>query len=141
MKKLTLVAFLFLSAMNPALSEPVVVIVNSANTQSLSTSDVKNIYRDRTITWDNGNKIMVYNLPSKEAAAEVFATKVLGVSSRSAAASEANRIVTNTSRNAQLTKREVLVASIVSRKPDAIGYVHKKTVSGKEGIRILLTLE
>ncbi|MDX8386418.1 MAG: substrate-binding domain-containing protein [Gallionella sp.] len=141
MKKLTLVAFLLLTAMSTALAEPMVVIVNSANTQNLSVSDVKNIYRDRTTTWDNGNKIKVYNLPSEFSGTEVFAAKVLGVSAHSAAAAEANRIVTNTSRNPQFTKREVLIVSIVSRKPNAIGYVHQNIVSGKEGIRILLTLE
>ncbi len=141
MKKLTLVACLLLTAMSPALAEPIVVIVNSANTQNLSVSDVKNIYRDRTTTWSNGNKIKVYNLPSEFLGTGVFSNQVLGVSAHSAAAAEANRIVTNTSRNPQLTKREVLIASIVSRKPNAIGYVHQNIVSRKNGIRIVLTLE
>jgi len=141
MNKFAIGAFLLLSTMNTAFAEPVVVIVNSANTQSLSASDVKNIYTDRSIAWDSGDRIKVYNLPAEEAAAEVFAAKVLGTSARSAAAAEANRIVNNTSRNPQLTKREVLVASIVSKKPNAIGYVPRGIISGKNGIRILLTLE
>ncbi|MCK5358982.1 MAG: hypothetical protein KAJ95_00045, partial [Gammaproteobacteria bacterium] len=43
--------------------EKVVIITNTANTQSLSMHDVKSIYSDIVTTWENGKNISVYNLP------------------------------------------------------------------------------
>lgn len=143
MKKLIIALLLLASmfGMRAALADPVVVIVNSANTQNLSLDDVKNIYADKTIVWANGEKIAVYNLPAEEAAAEIFARKVLGISASSAAAAESNRVVSNVARNPQQTKRDALVSSIVAKTPHAIGYVPKAQADGKSGIRVLFTLE
>jgi ABC-type phosphate transport system substrate-binding protein len=126
-----LLAALF--ATHAALAGSVVVIVNSANNQNATMTDIKNIYMDKTVTW--------YNLPAEDAAAEIFAGKVLGVSARDAAAAESNRIISNASRNPQQTKRDALVASIVAKTPNAIGYISKEQAEGKSGIRVLFTLE
>lgn len=124
-----------------AVAGPVAVIVNSANTEAISQSDVKNIYQDKITAWANGQKIAVYNLPLEDAAANTFAGKILGSTARDAAAAESNRVVTNTSRNSQQTKRDALVVSIVAKTPNAIGYVPKEQAEGKSGIRVLFTLE
>ena len=143
MKKLIIALPLLVSmfAMHAALAGPVVVIVNSANTQNVSMSDVKNIYMDKTITWASGEKIAVYNLPAEDAAAELFVRKTLGMSARDAAAAESNRVISNTARNPQQTKRDALVSSIVAKTPNAIGYIPKEQAEGKSGIRVLFTLE
>lgn len=130
-----------MSATHTALADPVAVIVNSANTQKLSLDDVRSIYADKTIAWADGGRISVYNLPAEESAAEIFANKVLGMSASSAAAAESNRVVSNVARNPQQVKRAVLVSSIVSKSPHAIGYVPKSQADGKSGIRVLFTLE
>jgi ABC-type phosphate transport system substrate-binding protein len=143
MKKL-IIALLFLTsifAIDTAFADPVAVVVNSANTQNLSQEEVKNIYTDKTIVWKNGGRIAVYNLPTEEAAAEVFASKVLGMSASIAAAAESNRVVSNVARNPQQIKRAELVSSIVAKTPNAIGYVPKAQAEGKSGIRVLFTLE
>lgn len=143
MKKLIIALPLLLSmfAMHVALAGPAVVITNSANTQNVSLADVKDIYMDKTIIWASGEKIAVYNLPAEDAAAELFASKVLGMSARNAAAAESNRVVSNAARNPQQTKRDALVSSIIARTPNAIGYVPKEQAEGKSGIRVLFTLE
>jgi ABC-type phosphate transport system substrate-binding protein len=143
MKKLfiALLSLASMSGMHNVLAEPVAVIVNSANAQNLSLNDVKSIYTDKTIVWANGGKIAVYNLPAEEAAAEIFARKVLGMSATDAAAAESNRVVSNVARNPQQIKRDALVSSIVAKSPLAIGYVPKAQAEGKSGIRVLFTLE
>lgn len=137
--KLSLAALVF--AAQTAVAGPVAVIVNSANTQNVSKADVKSIYGDKTVAWADGSKIAVYNLPPEEDGAEVFAQKVLGDSATNAAAEEANRIVTNTSRNPQQAKRGALVTSIVSKTPNAIGYVPKESAEGKSGVKVLFTID
>ena len=124
-----------------AFAEPVAVIVNSANTQALNKDDVKNIYSDQVITWADGAKIAVYNLPIAASARETFSEKILGMSAELAAAAESNRLITNTQRNPQKLKRERLVLSIVSKNPHAIGYVPKSAAANTEGIRVLFVLE
>lgn len=124
-----------------ASAEPVAVIVNTANKQIVSKEDVKNIYDDRIITWANGEKITVYNLPVASIARETFAQKVLGMSAQEAATAESNRLITNTQRNPQRLKRERLVVSIVSKNPHAIGYASEESIAGKEGIRVLFVIE
>ena len=143
MKKLIIALPLLISmfAVHTALAGPVAVIVNSANSQYISLSDVKNIYMDKTITWESGRKIAVYNLPAEDAAADSFARKVLGISARDAAAAESNRIISNTTRNPQQTKRDALVSSIVAKTPNAIGYIPKEQAEGKTGIRILFSMD
>lgn len=134
---------LFLSAFTTcaAGAAPVAVIVNSANTQNMSQAGVKNIYGGKMIAWENGTKIEVYNLPPEDAASEIFARNVLGMSARDAASDESNRIINNTSRNQQQEKRAALVLSIVAKTPNAIGYVPKELTEGKPGIKVLFTLE
>ncbi len=143
MNKLFSISSLLLALLTStsAVAEPVVVIVNSANAQAVSQADVKAIYNDKSNAWANGEKITAYNLPPEDAAAEKFASKVLGSSARDAAAAESNRAVTNTSRNPQQTKRDALVASMVAKTPSAIGYVPKLSAEGKTGVKVLFTLE
>ena len=143
MKKIMIALLLFASlfGMHTAVAEPVVVIVNSANTDQLSMEDIKSIYADKTIAWKDGSRIAVYSLPAEEEAAEIFARKVLDMSASSAAAAESNRIVSNVARNPQQIKRAELVSSIVAKTPHAIGYVPKTQTEEKSGIRVLFTLE
>ena len=121
--------------------EKVAVIVNSANTQSLSMLDIKNIYSDIVTTWKNGKTISVYNLPLKSPAREKFSEGVLKMSASSAEMELNNLKITNRMKNTQKEKREKLVVSIVAKNPVAIGYVSSSLVDNKTGIRVLFELD
>ena len=137
----TLAVLAAMLAAHAAFAETVAVIVSAANTQAATLKDVKSIYQDKTIVWGNGEKIAVYNLPTKDEAAEIFASKVLGLSAQAAATAEASRVISNRSRNSQMTRRDTLVISIVARSPNAIGYVPKNLLEGRSGVRVLFSLE
>lgn len=124
-----------------AAEEAVVVIVNSANQQDLTLADVRNIYRDKIVTWENEQRISVYNLPVSHPAREVFSREVLGISAMEAAAAVSNRSITNTLRNIQRTASEQLLITVVSKKHTAIGYCSRKAIRGKLGVRVIATLE
>jgi len=119
----------------------VAVIVNSANIQSLSKLDIKNIYSDIVTTWENGKTILVYNLPLKSPSREKFSEGVLKMSASSAEMELNNLKITNRMKNPQKEKREKLVVSIVARNPVAIGYVSSSLVDNKTGIRVLFELD
>lgn len=132
---------LLLMAATLQAGERLAVIVNSENTQIISLEDVHNIYMDKVIAWKNGEKISVYNLPVSSTVRANFSWKTLGMSSRDAAAAESNRSMTNTRRNPQRTKRERLLAFIVSRNPNAIGYMKAASAKARSGVRILFILD
>jgi ABC-type phosphate transport system substrate-binding protein len=115
--------------------------VNRSNPEALTIEQIKNIYSDRVTAWRSGQKIDVYNLPDNQEAREIFARNVLGMSGQASAAAESQRKTNNTLKNPSKTKRERLVASIVARKRNAIGYVPAYLVEGKKGIRVVKILK
>jgi ABC-type phosphate transport system substrate-binding protein len=138
-----LLALLLLAGFSgSAIAEPrVAIVVNEQNQQQLSRQDVANIYNDKVITWDNGEKIDVYNLPTSSHSREVFSRRFLSMSAVEAATVESNRRITNTSRNPQLLKRERLVKLAVGADKNAIGYITASNLGNKRGLRVLFIIE
>lgn len=145
MKTLRQILFLsllsFLSMHYAIGGEGVVIIVNSENSQSLTEQQVKNIYSDIVTHWDNGNRIEVLNLAVEEPARESFSKKIFGESARQLAAAEANRKITNTIKNPTKTKSIRLVAKLVSRNPDAIGYIPASMLKDLPNVRVVLQID
>ena len=123
-----------------ALAAQVAVVVNRANLQELDLADVRAIYTDKVTRWRSGWRIAVYHLPADSPAAEVFARRVLGMSAAQAATEEARRRITNAMRNPTKTKSARLVAAIVAKRPNAIGYVPLAMARGRPGLRIVAVL-
>lgn len=139
---LSVLLLLLLGITGTSFANPrIAIIVNGQNNQKITLQDVTNIYNDKVITWDNGNKIDVYNLPSSSHAREVFSRALLGLSAIGAAAEESNRRITNTSRNPQFLKRERLVRLAVGVDKNAIGYINADNLGNKKDLRVLFIIE
>ena len=141
LKYLTALVFSLMLVGHAYATEKVVIIVNAKNTQTLTAADVKNIYNDNVITWSSGARIAPYDLPVKSAARETFSQQILGASARDAAAEWSNKKITNTAKNPPAIKPESVVVNSVTKDADAIGYVPASAAVGKEGVRVILTLE
>ena len=124
-----------------AFAENIVVIVNDSNNQSLTSSDVKAIYSDNIIQWNDGTSIKAYDLPVKDESRESFSQKVLGTSARATAKEWANRKITNTAKNPPKTKKERLVVASVKKKANAIGYVSESAIKGQDGVKVIMTIK
>jgi len=129
------------SMQNTVAGEPVVVIVNEANQQSLTQQDIKNIYSDIVFQWQNGERITVYNLPVDAEERETFSRKLFGESAQRMAAEESNRKITNTIKNPSKTKRARLVAQLVAKNPHAIGYIPLSMLDKSADIRVVLQFD
>jgi ABC-type phosphate transport system substrate-binding protein len=141
-KALLLVTSLsWLSANAVVAGESVVVIVNKQNQQALTKQDIKNIYADIVTEWDNGKRINVMNLPVDSSARENFSQKLFGESAQRMAAAESNRKITNTIKNPSRTKSERLVAILVGRNPDAIGYIPRSMLDKVDNVRVVLQID
>ncbi|MEJ2178977.1 MAG: substrate-binding domain-containing protein [Gammaproteobacteria bacterium] len=130
-----------LAAHQAVASESVVVIVNKDNQQELTQQDVKNIYGDIVYQWKNGARITVYNLPVNSQTREKFSEKIFGESAQRMAAEESNRKITNTINNPTITKRARLVAKLVAKNPDAIGYIPVSVLDQEANVRVILRIE
>jgi len=118
-------------------AEEIVVIVNASNTQSIALQDVKNIYADRIVKWNDGKYIKVLNLPVDSPERDTFSQAVLGVSAKVAAAKESNRKITNRIKNPSITRRASLISSIVARSKNAIAYLPKRMIRHSDRIRVI----
>ena len=144
MKKglITFFSVFYLTMMGTAMADDkVVVIVNEANSQMLSTTDLKNMYNDIVIHWTNNQPIDLYDIPVAAQARKIFSEKVLGVSPSEDARDWANRKITNTAKNPPKTTKEALVPKFVANDPNAIGYVSASEAEGKKGIKVIMTLK
>ena len=143
MKRLikSVLAAMLVSGVSVASAEEVVVIVNANNSQSLTQSDVKAIYSDNIIAWNSGGDIKSFDLPLKNAARSTFSNNLLGVSPKEAAMQWANRKITNTAKNPPESRKETLVVLSVAKYENAIGYVSKSAIAGKDGVRVVMTLK
>lgn len=124
-----------------AAREKVVVIVNAANSQAVTATDLKNMYNDIVIHWANHQPIDLYDIPAAAGARKVFSEKILGMSPDEAAREWANRKITNTAKNPPKTSKEESIPKLVATDPNAIGYVSASVAEGKEGIKVIMTLE
>jgi len=138
----SLLALVCLTAMGTvSADEKVVVIVNAANSQKLTAADLKNMYSDIVTHWADNEPIDLFDTPVSMEAREAFSHKILGISAGEAASAWANRKITNTAKNPPITTKEDLIPKFVAKDPNAIGYVRKSVAEGKEGIKIIMTLE
>ena len=130
-----------LAAHHAVASEGVVVIVNKDNQQELSQQDIKNIYGDIVFQWKSKQRIAVYNLPVDSQAREVFSKKIFGETAQRMAAEESNRKITNTINNPTITKRARLVAKLVAKQRDAIGYIPVSLLDQEANVRVILRID
>jgi len=142
LKALIIILSLGLLAAHQAVaSESLVVIVNKDNQQKLTQQDVKNIYGDIVYQWKNEVRITVYNLPVNSQTRETFSEKIFGESAQRMAAEESNRKITNTINNPTITKRARLVAKLVAKNPDAIGYIPVSILDQEANVRVILRID
>lgn len=134
-------ALTLISMQSTYAGESVVVIVNAANTQQLSEQQIKNIYADIVTQWDSGMRITVYNLYADDESRETFSQKIFGESAQKQVLAESNRKITNTIKNPSKTKSARLVAKMVARNPNAIGYIPKSMLKDTTSVRIVLQID
>lgn len=61
----------------PALAESILMVVNSANTNAISKTVVKDLYSGRSTSWADGNAVLLIDRPSKNVIANTFTTTIV----------------------------------------------------------------
>lgn len=117
-----------------------VVIVNKANSNPVSKSDISNIYSDRITRWPSGERILILNLPLDSRERQRFSTAILDMSPQDAAKEWSNRTITNRSQSDYRTKNAQVVVSYVERHENAIGYVPATVLNENDNVRVVYSI-
>jgi len=132
------VTIMFISA--PSLAQPMVVIVNVNNTESISSEMIKQIYSDKRNFWETGNPILLFELPVKDKGREIFSETLLNKSAITSQSDWSNRYVKNTIKNKVKMKPQKIVAKFVSINKHAIGYITASVAEKHNNIKIIMTI-
>lgn len=125
--------------------DPIAVIVNMKNpVSSLTNGDLRKIYGDRMLKWEDGMSITVYDLAVNDPVREEFSQIIFGLPSEKRAEMWAHLKITNQAKNPPINiKNEYTIIKMVSMDKAAIGYVSLNSIKGAEiqGFKIVTTLQ
>lgn len=133
--------FVLLAISSNVCSERIYVVVNEKNLQEVNPETVKKIYSDKVSFWNDGEEILVFELPVKSNAREKFSQNVLNKSAISSQRDWSNRFINNTIKNDVKVKPQRLVARFVGLKKSAIGYVPESEIANLSGLKIVMTID
>jgi hypothetical protein len=126
------------AAAHPASGAPedeLVVIVNVANTESISASQLESVFLRKENHWSNGDQVVPFNLPPESKVRLTFDRAVLGMSADETARYWLDQRI----RSGITAPRELgdvsLIVRLVARLAGGIGYVPSS--SDLRGVRVI----
>ena len=118
----------------------VAVIVHETNTQMLTEKEIKALYMDRLTRWQDGSKVMLYNLPLGDKHRDKFSKSVLKMSALEADTQESKRRELRIKANDVQVKAKNVIVSYVEQHPNAVAYVPLDLVREKSSVKVVLTI-
>ncbi len=126
---------LFLGAAGPSIAG-VVVIVNPQNSvSSLSSKDLRNIYRLKKTTWASGEKIEAVNLDKKDPVREKFSEAILKKDPAAMEKFYLKRALAGKGQPPKVLSSSTAVKDFVGSNKNAIGYIDAKDAD--DSVKIL----
>ena len=118
----------------------IAVIVHETNTQELTEKEIKALYLDRMTRWQDGSKVMLFNLPLGDKYRDKFSTSILKMTALEADKQEAKRRELHIKANDVEVKSKNVVVSYVEQNPNAVAYVPLNLVREKSNVKVVLTI-
>ncbi len=118
----------------------VAVIVHETNSQKLTEKEIKALYLDRLTRWQDGSKVMLYDLPLGDKYRDKFSQSVLKMTALEADKQESKRRELRIKANDVEVKAKNVIVSYVEQHPNAVAYVPLNLVREKAGVKIVLTI-
>jgi len=115
------------------------VIVHLENNQQLTIDEIRGMYLDKITHWQDGSRIMLYNLPLGDSHREKFSQNILNMSALEADEAESERRDNHVAINSVRVKAKNIVVSYVERDPNAIAYVPLSLVRDKSNVKVIAT--
>lgn len=136
-KKLGLAMIAFEKEKN---KEKVAVIVHQSNTQQLTEKEIKALYLDRLTRWQDGSKVMLFDLPLGDKYRDKFSKSILKMTALEADLQESKRRELRIKANDVEVKAKNVVVSYVEQNPRAVAYVPLNLVREKSNVKVILTI-
>ena len=118
----------------------VAVIVHESNAQEITEKEIKALYLDRMTRWQNGSRVMLFNLPLGDKYRDKFSETVLKMTALEADKQEEKRRALHIKANDVEVKSKNVVVSYVEQYPNAIAYVPLNLVRDKSNVKVILTI-
>ncbi|WP_455375503.1 hypothetical protein [Kaarinaea lacus] len=118
----------------------IAVIVHETNPQKLTEKEIKALYLDRLTRWQDGSRVMLYDLPLGDKYRDKFSRSVLKMTALEADKQESKRRELRIKANDVEVKAKNVVVSYVEQNPNAVAYVPLNLVRDKSNVKIVLTI-
>lgn len=118
----------------------IAVIVHETNPQKLTEKEIKALYLDRLTRWQDGSRVMLYDLPLGDKYRDKFSRSILNMTALEADKQEARRRELRIKGNDVEVKAKNVVVSYVEQHPNAVAYVPLNLVRDKSSVKIVLTI-
>ena len=129
--------FSIMTLMSSAVFAEVAVIVNPANGNSLSDSDISRIYLGKSKSFDDGTSIEAVNQQPDAGVTEAFNEKVVKKSSSQLKAYWSKLVFTGKGTPPKTAASSDEMLALVSNNPNLIGYVDASKVNGS--VKVIAT--
>lgn len=116
------------------------VIVHESNSQNLTEKEIKALYLDRLTRWEDGSKVMLYDLPLGDRYRDKFSKAILKMTALEADKQELKRRELRIKANDVEVKAKNVVVSYVERDPNAVAYVPLSLVREQSNVKVVLTI-
>lgn len=118
----------------------VAVIVHETNSQKLTEKEIKALYLDRMTRWEDGSRVMLYDLPLGDKYRDKFSQSILNMTALEADKQESKRRELRIKANDVEVKAKNVIVSYVEQHPNAVAYVPLNLVREKSSVKIVLTI-
>jgi len=118
----------------------IAVIVHETNPQKLTEKEIKALYLDRLTRWQDGSRVMLYDLPLGDKYRDKFSRSILNMTALEADKQESRRRELRIKGNDVEVKAKNVVVSYVEQHPNAVAYVPLNLVRDKASVKIVLTI-
>ena len=118
----------------------IAVIVHETNMQKLTENDIKALYLDRITRWQDGSRVILFNLPLGDKYREKFSETVLKMTALEADKQETKRRELRIKANDVEVKSKNVVVSYVEQHPNAVAYVPLNLVRDRSNVKVVFTI-
>jgi ABC-type phosphate transport system substrate-binding protein len=137
--KLSRFLFVSLLLLSTTAQAELVVIVNTANTDSIDKSTLTNIFLGKTKSFPNGGKAIPVVLDYSVASMETFLSQTLNKTASQYRAFWAKQVFSGVATPPQTFKTSQEIVELVGRNPDLIGVVDASEIDvSKNKVRVVL---
>ncbi|NRB37182.1 MAG: hypothetical protein HRU20_01795 [Pseudomonadales bacterium] len=122
-----------------SLSAEVVVVVNPDNHNQLTQTQIRHIFLGKALTFPNGDKVQMYDLPQGDKNRDDFRNKLLRKSETRLSSYWARMLFSSRAKPPRQLDDAAAIKRIISQNPNAIAYINEDDVDAQ--VRVVMAVK